>query len=89
MNLTKIAATILLSSFFFFSRAQNQSLLKLKYEENYTPTYYEVVEMYRLLDASYENAKLVESGLTDSGKPLHTFIIDSENEFNPEKIKQG
>ncbi|NOR74624.1 MAG: hypothetical protein GQ525_05650, partial [Draconibacterium sp.] len=44
--------------------------------------------MYQLLDASYENAKLVESGLTDSGKPLHTFIINSENEFNPEKIKQ-
>lgn len=68
--------------------AQKQPLLKLKYEQNYTPTYYEIIEMYQLLDARYENAKLIESGLTDSGKPLHTFIINSKNEFNPGKIKQ-
>lgn len=43
--------------------------------------------MYKLLDASYENATLVENGITDSGKPLHTFIINNEKEFNPEKIK--
>ncbi|MEN8115585.1 MAG: M14 family zinc carboxypeptidase [Bacteroidota bacterium] len=62
-------------------------LLNLKYEQNYTPTYYEVVEMYKLLDNHYENATLVENGLTDSGKPLHTFIINNKKEFNPEKIK--
>ena len=70
-----------------FSVAAQQPLLNLKYEQNYTPTYYEVVEMYKLLDANYENAKLIDNGLTDSGKPLHTFIINNENEFNPKKIK--
>ena len=70
------------------SSAQNQPLLNLKYEQNYTPTYYEVVEMYNLLDANYENAKLIDVGLTDSGKPLHTFIISNENEFDPNKIKE-
>jgi hypothetical protein len=43
--------------------------------------------MYQLLDSKYENAKLVKNGLTDCGKPLHTFVINSEPEFNPEKIK--
>ncbi len=68
--------------------AQNKPILHLKYEQNYTPTYREVIEMYRLLDATYENAKLIENGLTDCGKPLHTFIINSEKEFNPEKIRE-
>lgn len=62
-------------------------LLKFKYEQNYTPTYAEVIEMYHLLDEKYENASLVENGLTDSGKPLHTFVINNTAEFNPEKIK--
>jgi hypothetical protein len=68
--------------------AQSQPLLHLKYNENYTPTYDEVMEMYRLLDKNYANAKLFEKGLTDTGKPLHLFVINSEPEFNPEKIKQ-
>lgn len=68
--------------------AQNQPLLHLKYNENYTPTYNEVIEMYRLLDKNYGNAQLFEKGLTDVGKPLHLFVINNEPVFNPEKIRQ-
>ncbi|WP_321997182.1 M14 family zinc carboxypeptidase [Draconibacterium orientale] len=71
-------------SLFLFAQ---KPLLNLKYEQNYTPTYNEIIEMYELLDAKYENATLVEIGGTDIGKPLHTFIINSEPEFNPETIK--
>ena len=88
MRVSKLFFIFLLFISSLFSFAQKQSLLNLKYEQNYTPTYYEVIEMYQLLDASYENAKLVENGLTDSGKSLHTFVINNENEFNPEKIKE-
>jgi hypothetical protein len=80
-----ISLSLVVVSLFAF--AQEQPLLKLKYEQNYTPTYYEVIEMYKLLDENYENARLFENGLTDSGKPLHTFIINNEKEFNPEIIK--
>ncbi len=86
MNL-KLLFTMILAIANTFSFAQKQPLLTLKYEQNYTPTYSEVIEMYQLLDANYENAKLVVSGLTDVGKPLHTFIINNENEFDPAKIK--
>jgi len=68
--------------------AQKEPLLKLKYEENYTPTYNEVIEMYKLLDKTYENAVLVEQGKTDVGKPLHLFIINNEPEFDPAEIKK-
>ncbi|MCF6358581.1 MAG: hypothetical protein L3J54_12325 [Draconibacterium sp.] len=82
----KFKFTLVLFLAIFAAKAQNP-LLNLKYEQNYTPTYSEVIKMYQLLDAEYENAKLVEKGLTDVGKPLHTFIINSENEFDPVKIK--
>jgi len=82
----KIVSAVLLLCISIVVWAQ-EPILKLRYEENYTPTYYEVIEMYRLLDEHYENAKLTESGMTDIGKPLHTFIINSEPEFDVQKIK--
>ncbi len=78
-------AIILLAAFICYS--QGQPLLNLKYEENYTPTYSEVISMFRALDAHYQNAVLLEKGFTDSGKPLHVFIINSEEEFEPAVIK--
>jgi len=63
-------------------------LLHLKYEENYTPTYEEVIEMYKLLDSHYENATLIEEGKTDIGKPLHLFIINNEPVFDLDKIRE-
>lgn len=71
-----------------FISAQKPAQLNLKYEQNYTPTYYEAIEMFRLLDEHYENAVLLEKGLTDCGKPLHLFVMNSEPEFNPEKIRR-
>ena len=71
-----------------FLSAQKDALLHLKYEQNYTPTYYEVIEMFQLLDENYENAVLLEKGSTDSGKPLHLFVINSEEEFDPIKIRK-
>lgn len=82
----KTALSLAIMAMCFISFAQ-KPLLNLKYEENYTPTYYEVIEMFELLDSVYENAILTENGLTDSGKPLHTFIINNKKEFNSEKIK--
>ncbi|WP_372947321.1 M14 family zinc carboxypeptidase [Mariniphaga sp.] len=68
--------------------AQNQPLLKLRYEENYTPTYDEVIEMYQKLDSHFENAVLLEKGLTDCGKPLHLFVINNSPEFDEAKIRE-
>ncbi|MFW5774034.1 MAG: hypothetical protein ACOCWD_05055, partial [Tangfeifania sp.] len=69
--------------------AQNKPLLNLKYEQNYTPTYDEVIEMYQKLDAHHENARLFEKGSTDCGKPLHIFVINDTVEFDPKKIREA
>ena len=82
---TALVVALCLINLFLFAQ---KPLLNLKYEQNYTPTYNEVIDMFELLDSNYENATLVENGSTDIGKPLHTFIINSEPEFNPEKIKR-
>ena len=68
--------------------AQNEPLFKLNYEENYTPTYQEVMEMYELLDKTYPNAVLLEKGKTDVGKPLHLFVINNEPVFDPLRIRE-
>ena len=82
----KTALLFLLISVTAFS--QNPELLNLKYEQNYTPTYDEVIKMYQTLDDHYENARLFEQGLTDCGKPLHIFVINDIPEFDPQEIRK-
>ncbi|MFI5170979.1 MAG: M14 family zinc carboxypeptidase [Chitinophagales bacterium] len=73
---------ILLIQLLIFSNMVQSQILDLS-AENKTPTYVEVIEYYKSLDSASEFAKLVEYGMTDSGKPLHLFIIDSDKEFDP------
>jgi hypothetical protein len=80
-----LSATLLFVS--SLSYPQKEPLLHLQFEENYTPTYDEVITMYRLLDHHYPNAVLQEQGNTDTGKPLHLFVINHEDVFDPAAIK--
>lgn len=73
----------------FLLYAQSQPLLNLRYDENYTPTYNEVIEMYQELDSHYKNAVLLEKDLTDCGKPLHLFVINNQPEFDVTKIRDA
>lgn len=66
---------------------QKAPLLQLRYQENYSPTYEETIEMFRRLDEAHANAVLQEAGLTDCGRPLHTFIISKGGDVDPEKIR--
>jgi hypothetical protein len=58
----------------------------LHYTENKTPEWYEVIAMYTSLDQTYPEAKLIEAGVTDAGKPLHLFIISTDKLFTPDAI---
>src|SRR5512133_3108537 len=58
------------------------------YEKNRTPTYDELISMYKSLDDQYDNALLVENGKTDAGKRLHIFIIDNDRKFKPSEVKK-
>jgi len=50
------------------------SQINLRYPENETLKYDEVVAAYQSLDEKYKKASLFEIGKTDIGKPLHSMI---------------
>jgi len=60
--------------------------IDLKYEENKTLEWSEIIEAYRGLDENYPEAKLIEAGTTDAGKDLHLFIISAGQQFTPEEV---
>jgi hypothetical protein len=61
----------------------------LRYAENETVTWQEAIDMYGWLDEQYEDAKLLEVGMTDAGRPLHLFVIDRGRQFSPELIRES
>ncbi len=79
---------LMLSGFIFPTSAEKPALLSLRYNENYSPTYDEVIDMYRKLDEAWPEALLTEAGLTDCGKPLHTFIISRNRIFDPVELRR-
>jgi len=53
-------------------------------QSNNTPEYHEVITAYQELAAAYPKVcKLITGGPTDSGKPLHLFIIEPNGHFKP------
>lgn len=69
--------------------ATKDSLVHLKYEQNLSSTYAEVLSNYQKLDSAWPEAKLLECGLTDCGKPLHLFVINKDRQFDPVQIRKS
>ena len=62
--------------------------IDLKYDQNLSLEYHEVIDAYSQLADYYAEARLVEMGKTDIGKPLHLFMISGDRDFNPESVKK-
>ncbi len=52
-----------------------------------TATYVEIIDWYRQLDQKYDQARLIEVGKTDVGKPLHLFLLSADKTFQPSASK--
>ena len=50
----------------------------LRYNENHSLTWEEAISFYKALDEAYPEARLIEMGMTDAGRPLHLFIISDD-----------
>ncbi len=61
----------------------------LRYASNETVTWQEAIDMYQWLDEQYEDARLLEVGWTDAGRPLHLFVIDRGRQFSPQEIRES
>lgn len=57
-------------------------------DTNQTATYEQIISWYQQLDQQYDQAKLIEIGKTDSGKPLHLFLLAADKQFSsrPERV---
>ena len=62
--------------------------INLKYDDNLSLEYHEVIDAYQQLADHYPEARLVEMGITDIGKPLHLFMISGDGDFDPESIRE-
>jgi hypothetical protein len=52
-----------------------------------TPTYYEIIDWWKGLDAASPIVKMQEMGPTDAGFPLHLILVSTDKDFNIKSIK--
>ena len=80
-----VTGVILLAGIILPVRGQ----VELRYADNETVTWQEAIDMYQWLDEQYEDARLLEVGWTDAGRPLHLFVIDRGRQFSPQQIRES
>ena len=54
-----------------------------------TATYEQTIDFYRILSENYPEISLREIGMTDSGKPLHLVVYNSDKNFDFDKITKS
>ncbi|MBA4321600.1 MAG: hypothetical protein C0408_02160, partial [Odoribacter sp.] len=70
------------------SGQQSEVKINLRYDQNYSLSYYEAIDAYKQLASKYKTTRLMEMGPTDIGKPLHLFIISNDGDFDPVSIRK-
>ncbi|MCL7986544.1 hypothetical protein M8998_01185 [Sphingobacterium sp. lm-10] len=70
-----------------FSASAQQTAFEKDPDHNTTATYEEVIGFYKTLAANYPQARLLEMGKTDVGKPLHLMVLSVEEDFDPQSIR--
>lgn len=59
------------------------------FQKNQSFTHNQAIAAYERLAATYPAAQLEIAGTTDSGKPLHVFVIDQDKTFSPAKTREN
>ncbi len=84
MNKKALFPAVIVSFFFHYSFSQKATE---KYLQNHSNTWEDAIWFYADLDNKYGNARLLDYGTTDSGKPLNLFVIAADSGFDPASIK--
>ncbi len=69
-------------------QGQNLPLLPFEENPNVTPTYQEVIGLYKSLASHSQNIEMTAYGMTDSGFPLHQVVISAKQQFDPSNTDQ-
>lgn len=67
------------------NRTSERPTILNRYKVNKTPTYAEVIDFYRQMDAQFEEATLIEYGKADVGRLMYLFVISNDQLFDPEE----
>src|SRR5205814_9035496 len=51
-----------------------------------TPTYFEIIDWWKKLDAQSGFIKVFTMGMTDAGFPLHLVIVSGDRDFNLQSL---
>jgi len=52
-----------------------------------SPTYTEIIQWWKAIDAAYPTIKMMEMGPTDAGFPLHLILVSTDKTFDIKAIK--
>ena len=81
----KFGICLLLSIIFLNASAQTD----LRYKENQTLTYDEIIKAYKSLSQNNTGANLVKVGKTDSGRDLHLLLLSADKDLEFEDIEKA
>lgn len=83
---TFLNSSLILTCLFLQSNLKCQ-LLVTPFEKNnrQSTNYYECIAFYKNLEKSSKLIKVYESGASDVSYPIHTVIISTNKEFDPQK----
>src|SRR5438105_3467067 len=82
---------IFLGSVLFFNQFIFSQTMTTKFEQTHgqqTPTYYEIIDWWKKVDARSPHVKLLTMGMTDAGLPLHLALVSGDNDFNFESLRK-
>ncbi|MVM33548.1 hypothetical protein GO755_26155 [Spirosoma sp. HMF4905] len=83
LRLIVISCSLLrLGSTSLFAQTKPSDVTPYERNTNQTATYAQIISWYQQLDRQYDQAKLVEVGKTDIGKPLHVFLLAADKQFS-------
>ncbi|UII33705.1 M14 family metallopeptidase [Fulvivirga ulvae] len=81
--------TILLFFLFFSGQIFAQQQIETGFEQNGgTSPYHEVISYYNTLSKLHAEVDIREMGETDSGKPLHMVIVDTDKDFDLKRSRE-
>lgn len=72
--------------FFIAFNSFGQETAYEKSSKKETATYEQTILYYKSLDEQYKQAKLLQYGSTDFGKPLHLFVLSKDQDFDPSSV---
>lgn len=71
-----------------FIRSQTMTTKFEQTNGQQTPTYYEIIDWWKKLDAQSPYVKLLTMGMTDANLPLHLAVVSTEKDFDFESLRK-